>query len=120
MGAFVRNEVIQSMDMARIMEFLARLEKDKDEGVAVYFVAGPDGRGAFSNGKYIDVGDRDYFREVFSTGKTTYSEPVISKSTGKPVVVVAIPIKRRGEMVGMMGTSLFISAINRQGHRSKS
>ncbi len=111
LGAYVRSELFKSMDLKKIGTFLQELEKIKDEGVAVYFAAGPDGMGPFSDGSYKSVADRDYFKEVFKTGKNTYSEPLISKSTGKPVIVVAVPIKRNGDMVGMLGISLFISSI---------
>ena len=40
----------------------------------------------------ISVGDRDYFKEVMSTGKPAFSEVVISKSSEKPAFIVGFPV----------------------------
>ncbi|TAL32926.1 MAG: hypothetical protein EPN93_14750 [Spirochaetes bacterium] len=114
LAAYAKSDIVQSMDLPRIKDFLADLHKTKDELVAVYFIAGPDGRGAFSTNDYKNVNDRDYFKEVWRTGKTVYSEPIISKSTGLPVIVVAVPITRGGRMVGMFGASLVIDFIEKE------
>ncbi len=112
--AYSRNETVRSMDLARIKDFLVDLHRTKDELVAVYFVAGPDGRGAFSTNDYKNVDDRQYFKDVWHTRKTVYPEPLISKSTGLPAIVVAVPIMRGERMVGMFGVSLVIDFIEKE------
>ncbi len=114
LGAYVRSELIQSMDMKRIGTFLENLHKTKDDAVGVYLAVGPDGMGPFSDGSYKSVADRGYFKEVFKTGKIAYSEPVMGKASGKAVIVTGYPIKRKGELVGMLAVSLTISSIEEE------
>jgi diguanylate cyclase (GGDEF)-like protein len=50
--------------------------------------------------------DRDYFPEVMA-GKTIVSKPIISRSTGKQIIVIASPIRdRQNQVVGLMGVSV--------------
>ena len=52
------------------------------------------------------IADRDYFRQVME-GKTVVSDPIISKSTGNQMAVIAAPIKNEeGEIIGLIGGSL--------------
>jgi hypothetical protein len=47
-----------------------------------------------------NVGDRAYFKQVISTGQPAVSEGIISKSTGRPIVVFAVPIFRDDGKIG--------------------
>lgn len=50
-----------------------------------------------------NVSDRAYFPKVMS-GLTVVSDPVISKSTGSQISVIAVPIRNdAGEVVGLLG-----------------
>lgn len=52
------------------------------------------------------IADRPYFSEVMK-GHTVVSKPVISKTTGNQISVIAVPIKNsKGEVVGLMGGAL--------------
>ena len=46
----------------------------------------------------INISDRDYFKEAKS-GKVTISSPIISKSSGKTIFAVAVPVKSHGGSV---------------------
>ena len=62
--------------------------------------------------QFDDMSDRDYFKEVSSTKKTVISDVLISKTTGKPAVVIAIPIfNAQGEFQGILGATLDLSII---------
>jgi len=58
----------------------------------------------------LNIKDRDYFKNLISTEKKQVSKLVISKSTGKPVLVFASPIKKDGKLIGSVFASYFISA----------
>lgn len=46
--------------------------------------------------------DRDYFKAVMSTGQAQISDVIVSKDTGKIVVVFAYPIKNDNQVTGML------------------
>lgn len=59
-----------------------------------------------------DLSDRDYFKQVISEQKTVFSDVLISKSTGKPSVVLATPIKDdTGKLVAVLGATLDLSKL---------
>lgn len=71
-----------------------------------YYSSTRDGSGAIVT-KKGSIKDRPYFSEAMQ-GKTVLSDPVLSKDTGHPIAVVAVPIKRDGKVVGVMGGSIVL------------
>ena len=51
----------------------------------------------------VDVGTRDYFTKASTTGETAISDVVISKATGNPSLVVAVPLYDNDTFVGVFG-----------------
>ncbi|WCK57301.1 cache domain-containing protein (plasmid) [Aneurinibacillus sp. Ricciae_BoGa-3] len=50
--------------------------------------------------------DRDYFSKALQ-GQTAIGKMVISKTNGKPVIVIAVPVKdSQGKIVGVLGNSI--------------
>ncbi|GBF34736.1 methyl-accepting chemotaxis protein I [Desulfocucumis palustris] len=72
-----------------------------------------DKTGAYfnSNGKTSSVADRDYFKQAMSTGEIAVSDPVISKTTGSTIVVVAVPIIRNGVADGIVGGTVMVKSL---------
>ena len=57
--------------------------------------------------QFDDMSERDYFKAVSSNKKTIISDILISKTTGKPAIVIAIPIfNSQGEFQGILGGKL--------------
>ncbi|UZP67085.1 methyl-accepting chemotaxis protein [Desulfovibrio mangrovi] len=48
----------------------------------------------------LNVGDRDYFAKAMK-GQPAISDAILSKATGKPVVVVAVPARVEGKITGI-------------------
>lgn len=70
-------------------------------------VARSDGKNEFANNS-----DRDYFKAVVSQKKTVISDVLISKATGKPSVVIAVPIfNAQHEFKGILGATLDLAVI---------
>jgi methyl-accepting chemotaxis protein len=66
-----------------------------------------NGKGIRADGSRTDVKDREYFKKVIATKQPFVSEVIISSSTGKPAVVVCVPVTNQGQMTGMVtGTVL--------------
>ena len=73
-----------------------------------------DGRNiARNDGKPLtDYSDRQYYKDVLN-GKDVAWETVISKTSKKPALVLAVPIKQDGELVGVLAASMNIEDISR-------
>ena len=62
--------------------------------------------------QFDDMSDRDYFKEVSANKKTVVSDVLISKTTGKPAIVIAVPIFNvQGEIQGILGATLDLSTL---------
>jgi methyl-accepting chemotaxis protein len=59
----------------------------------------------------IAIGDREYFRETM-TGKVSISEPLRSRATGKPVIVIAGPLRQDGDIVGALYGEVNLNYLN--------
>lgn len=71
------------------------------DGWIVASVVRPEGRPP------VNVSDRPYFREVMATGRFTVGGAQIGRLTGKPVFVVAQPVRDfSGRQVGMVGAPI--------------
>ena len=55
--------------------------------------------------------DRKYFPGLMS-GRRMVGDLVVGKSTGKQSVIVTVPVKREGEVVGGLGVSMFLDALS--------
>jgi len=61
----------------------------------------------------LDISSRAYFKEVMQ-GSPAVSDALKSKTTGKPVFVVAVPIKDRDQTVGAVIGVVQLSAFSKQ------
>ena len=76
---------------------------------------------AKTDGSYIadtgpanaNLSDRDYFKEAMSTGKTAVSSLLISKSTGKKIFVIAVPVlNQSGKTIGVIADAVRADSID--------
>jgi len=56
----------------------------------------------------LSVGDQAYFRRALETGQPVLSEPIVGKASGVPLVVLAVPLRAHGEMVGVFTATLHL------------
>ncbi|SIQ20613.1 methyl-accepting chemotaxis sensory transducer with Cache sensor [Alkalispirochaeta americana] len=65
-----------------------------------------------------DVSDRDYYR-LARRGQPNVSEVLISRATGEPIMIVAVPVMRQGEiqsvLIGVRDTRVFETLVNTVG-----
>ncbi len=55
----------------------------------------------------LDIRERNYYQNLKRTGKRVISEAVYAKSSGRSIVIVAVPVRSAsGEMVGILGLSV--------------
>ncbi len=97
-------DFVQSNNFTELQKFVGNNNEFSDFQAVII----SDTTGAYkgTNGGEGNIKERDYFAEVMS-GKVTISEPVLSKSTSKPVIVVAAPIvNRSGRVTGLIGATI--------------
>jgi methyl-accepting chemotaxis protein len=106
--AHTENPLIQSMDLNAIQPLLARIKKQQGEGspAEIVFAASRNGESVNSLGKRTNISDRDYFKRTIGTGLHFVSDPVVNKVTGKDIVVCSVPVKRNGEVAGVIGMTM--------------
>lgn len=72
----------------------------------------PDGTAYYDNGNVSNVADRRYFQEGME-GQRVLSDPLESRSDGQTRVVLAVPVYRDGQVIGVLGGSYDVTALSR-------
>lgn len=54
----------------------------------------------------ISLADRDYFRKVLAERRSVVSEAIAGRISGEPVIVIAHPIVRGGEVLAVVGGAI--------------
>ncbi|MBP2637562.1 MAG: methyl-accepting chemotaxis sensory transducer with Cache sensor [Firmicutes bacterium] len=99
-------------DKAQIVTALAEAHQRIAKFDAIVFVS-PDGAGVNNAGGTAAYGDRDYFKKVIATKKSVVSDPLISKSTGKLSVVLAVPVADNGRLTGVLVGTFSLERIDK-------
>lgn len=60
-----------------------------------------------------NISQRTYFRQALQ-GKTVISDPIVSKSTGKLVVIIATPIMKESKIIGVMCLPIAVDDVVKQ------
>jgi hypothetical protein len=94
------------------MEKLLEKVDDTHIGGTVWFVL-PDGSYyTVELGKTnLNLSDRDYFPGLMA-GDEVLGPLVVSKSTGEASLIAAVPVVREGEVIGALGTSIFLDDLS--------
>ena len=107
--------LMKTMDMKKIAEDLSKQLKSRNDTYDHFFVADLKGNYISSNGKSGSIADREYFKELISTNKDfVISNPLISKSTGNPVFILAYVIRdNSGKQIGVLGNNIGLKTITK-------
>jgi methyl-accepting chemotaxis protein len=78
------------------------------------FVIDPQGHNTARNdGKpLVSYADRQYFKDVVGGKKELAWETLIGKTSGKPAIVMSVPIRANGEVVGVLAAAMNIEDIS--------
>jgi len=73
-----------------------------------------DSKGLYFNaeGQKNLITDREYFGRVMQ-GSTVTSEPIINRSTGRPVIASVTPIFYNNKVIGLFGATIIIASIQK-------
>ena len=78
------------------------------------FTIARDGKNvARSDGKPLtDYSDRQYYKDVVAAGKDLSWETLIGKTSGKPAVILAVPIVANGVVVGVLASAMTVEDVS--------
>ncbi len=112
MQVLANGPVIRSMDWNLAGGFITAVGNGNPD-FALVWLAKPDGSMNGSNGQSSNLADRDYFQQVIKTNAPVISDPVLSKTTGKWITAVAVPVKGPdGRLVGVVGASVNLDRVD--------
>jgi methyl-accepting chemotaxis protein len=104
---------VQSMQGEQQTQVLTTVQQAYPWMYLVFTVA-PDGRNvARSDGKPLtDYSDRQYYKDVVLNGKDLSWETLIGRTSKKPALVVAVPVKVNGTVTGVVAAAMTIEDIS--------
>ena len=111
---YANSPVIRTMDWNNIEPYLRQEVKEKLDVYDHFMVAELNGNYSTTLRRNVgNVSDREYFKHVME-GKTVVSNPLISKSTGKPAAIIASPIlDDNGKIKGVMAGAVNLIKLSR-------
>ena len=97
-----KTDRLQSMQMDRISEVI----EEFDDTWGIYeqiFITDTSGQVIYDTvGSNANVSDRAYFVQAMK-GEVSISDPIVSRTTGNTIIVVAAPVMSDGEIKGVLG-----------------
>ncbi|MBM7868289.1 HAMP domain-containing protein [Heliobacterium gestii] len=96
--------VVLSGEKAAMVSFLANAAKTNDDYDSIAY-ASTDGAYIASTGATGSVADRSYFQQALK-GEIAISDPLVSKITNNPCVMMAVPVTQNGKVTGVLISSL--------------
>jgi len=114
MKTMSERDLIKSGDIDMIkLDLRAKHETLRSDYEMVLY-ADLDGEYYPSTGNPGNISDRAYFQEIVNGGKDhAISNPVVSKASGKDIIVVAYAVKNNsGEMTGVFAACILMDTIN--------
>jgi methyl-accepting chemotaxis protein len=95
LNLIAQQDQLRKGDRATAEAYAHNLSTVVSPDISVVLLAGPDGQAIAPDGKsHVDISGRPYFKAIMSGGKDyMISDPVISKGTGMPSVILAKAVK---------------------------
>lgn len=108
-------DILKTMDKGVVIEHLKKEILTRTDTYDNFFIADTFGDYISTLDKSGNIKDRPYFIELIQSGKDyVISEPLFSKSTGKPMFVFAYAIKDdSGKIIGMLGNNITLDTISK-------
>lgn len=110
-SAIAWSPIIKSGNSGSIVQYLAS-EKARSKKYSSIWYADLSGNAVLDTGQAANYGDRAYFKDVVATGKSKVSEAVIAKVSGKPIVVIAVPVMNNGKVTGVIGGAIELTYLS--------
>jgi len=109
--SYTRNEIVRAMNPIQIQEYLKTLHAEKEDFVKTFFISDMNGDTINSLGFKFNVKNGKIFQKILETGKFAISNPVKSLDDGSVVLVCAVPIKSKQQLIGNFGMTFAIEKV---------
>lgn len=109
---------VQSLEESQFLPVLQNALQ-KYPTISFLIVIGTDGKEIYNSANTAgaeglkNLADRAYFIAAMQ-GQTVVMDPVVSRTTGKAVIVIAAPIRRDGKIIGVLAEPVGVDVINEQ------
>ncbi|MCX8058352.1 MAG: methyl-accepting chemotaxis protein [Spirochaetes bacterium] len=112
--AIVTNPEFKSGDIKKWDEMIDFLKGKLNPNFEMLFYATQTGDTYTTTGTRVNVKDREYFQEVIVKGKDYFiSDPIISRATNKPIIVVANKIvDTNNNLLGIIGITITLEKLS--------
>jgi len=112
LNAVAKMPDIMSMNQKRQEAVLKAVQQEYPWMYLVFTLDATGKNVARDDGKALtDYSDRQYYKDVMN-GKALSWQTVIGRTSGKPALVIAVPIKSGGITIGVMASEMTIDAIS--------
>lgn len=101
--------VVQGGNFDDIVPFLSNAVKLNSAYVSIGYTA-PNGECVNSLGARANLADRDYFKRAMQ-GESSVSDPLVARTNGHLVTVVAVPVKAGGTIVGCLSGAVDLQGL---------
>jgi methyl-accepting chemotaxis protein len=106
--SYAKTDVIKGMQFGAIDPFLRALHQARGDQVEMYFIAEADGSSINSLNTKANISDRPYFKSAMTSGKPSFSDPIISRASNREIIACAVPVLAGGRIAGVMGLTITI------------
>ena len=119
LNGYLHADIMKDGDLEACYEWIQAPEHAEMRGEFDYVMfAGPDGISHNDIGSTTDIATRNYFKAIMQEGKDRFvDDPVISKTTGQPVIHITRAVKDRNGrtfamLAGVVNVNLLTQEIN--------
>ncbi|TWH46956.1 methyl-accepting chemotaxis protein [Sporomusa sp. KB1] len=81
------------------------------DGLANIIYLYPSGSGLRPDGSKVEAGDREYFKKTIANCKPVVSDVIVSRTTGKVGINVAVPVLNQGQITGVLTGSMAMDSL---------
>ena len=115
LNQYIHAPVMRTGTIEEIGEWLMTQESERSSEFDYIMFAGPDGLSYNDNGTRTDISSRDYFTAIMRDGKSEYiDDPVISRTTGQPVIHITRAVTRGGRNIGILAGVVGINKLTEE------
>jgi methyl-accepting chemotaxis protein len=101
--------VVQNGKVEEIIPFLNSVIKRDNRYESLAYVT-PSGDCYNNLGVAMNISQREYFKKAIK-GEAAVADPVVSKATGKMVIIAAVPVKTNGQVTGVLFGAISIADV---------
>ncbi len=117
LNAYIYDEVMADGNLWECYDWISHPNNSYMRGEFDYIMfAGPDGISHNDNGSTTNIAERSYFKAIMKEGKERYiDDPVISKTTGQPVVHITRAVKdKHGRTFAMLAGVINVQKLTKE------